>query len=306
MRRQFASLFLALSAGTLLLAEQPLPKIDTALLFHYVDYLEHWPADSELTITTPKPSAAMPGLWETTVERTALGRVVGQRRYFVSADGQHYLKADDFTIGDKPFASNIKLLSRQSSPSIGPADAPVTISAFEDFQCPDCADDTKLVKEQLPAEFGKQIRIVFHDYPLARHKWAMDAAIAGRCAFRGSNELFWNYYSWMFAHQPDINETNIQAKIAEFAAAANAGDSFHSCVANRATETEVKDSIKDALALEVQGTPTLFLNGRMLPILFPNGQMVAPDSQFPALKWLIQFELKTVPPADACCTAAPQ
>jgi hypothetical protein len=65
----------------------------------------------------------------------------------------------------------------------------------------------------------------------------------------------------------------------------------------------VKDSIADALSLEVQGTPTLFLNGRMLPMLFPNGQMVPPDSQFTAIKWLIQFELKVIPPAEACCMA---
>ena len=64
--------------------------------------------------------------------------------------------------------------------------------------------------------------------------------------------------------------------------------------------------IADALALEVQGTPTLFLNGLMLSMLFPNGQMVPAESQFTAIKWLIQFELKVIPPADACCMAGPE
>jgi protein-disulfide isomerase len=161
----------------------------------------------------------------------------------------------------------------------------------------------KLLKEQLPAEFGKQVRVVFHDYPLVQHKWALAAAIAGRCAFRSGNDLFWNYYGWVFSHQQEINETNFAAKVAEWAKVANAGDAFAGCFAERATENEVNDSIADALSLEVQGTPTLFLNGRMMPMLFPNGQMVPPDSQFDALKWLIQFELKVIPPADACCIA---
>jgi protein-disulfide isomerase len=279
------------------------PKVDNKLLFHYVKYLERWPADAELSASAPRVSFAMPGMFEVTVERTRMGRSVGQRVYYVSADGQHFLKGEPFSIGDKPFDARIARLKRQASPSIGPAEAPVTLSVFEDFQCPDCADEAKMLKEQLASEFGKQVRIVFHDYPLVQHKWAMSAAIAGRCAFRSSNDLFWNYYSWMFAHQREINADNFSAKLAEWVASAKAGSGFAGCVANKATESEVTASIADALSLEVQGTPTLFLNGRMLPMLFPNGQMVPPESQFSAIKWLIQFELNVVPPADACCLA---
>lgn len=279
------------------------PKIDNALLFHYVKYLERWPVDAELTASTPKASAAMPGMFEVTVGRTRMGRIEGQRIYFVSADGVHFLKGDSFAIGDKPYDARIVRLARQSSPSIGPKDAPVTLSVFEDFQCPDCADELKVLKEQLPAEFGKQVRVVFHDYPLVQHKWAMPAAIAGRCAFRSSNDLFWNYYTWVFTHHGEIDEKKFPSKLAEWSKSVKVGDSFNACIANRATEQEVNDSIADALSLEVPGTPTLFLNGRILPMLFPNGQMVPPESQFTAIKWLIQFELKVVPPADACCIA---
>jgi protein-disulfide isomerase len=279
------------------------PKIDGKLLFHYVQYMERWPADAELTVGAPRVSFAMPGMFEVTVERKRLGRVVGQRVYFVSSDGTHFVKGDSFAIGDKPFDAGIKRLKRQASPSVGPEDAPVTLSVFEDFQCPDCADEAKLLTGQLPAEFGKQVRIVFHDYPLVQHKWAMPAAMAGRCALRSGNDMFWKYYRWIYAHQSELNETNFPAKVAQWARDAKAGDGFSGCVANGSTQNEVKESIADALALEVQGTPTLFLNGRMLPMLFPNGQMVPPESQFTAIKWMIQFELHVIPPADACCMA---
>lgn len=296
---------LALMFAISLRVDAQIPKVENSLLFHYAKYMERWPADAELTASAPRVSLAVPGMFEVTVQRTRLGRLVGQRTYYVSADGRHFLKGDPFAINDKPFEARIARLKRQASPNIGPADAEVTLSAFEDFQCPDCADEAKMLKEQLPAEFGKQVRIVFHDYPLVQHKWAMPAAIAGRCAFRSSNELFWNYYSWVFAHRAEIDANNFSAKLAGWAASAKAGASFSSCVANRATESEVNDSIADGLSLEVQGTPTLFLNGRMLPMLFPNGQMVPPESQFTAIKWLIQFELKVIPPADACCMAGP-
>ncbi|HVO97724.1 MAG TPA: thioredoxin domain-containing protein [Bryobacteraceae bacterium] len=279
--------------------------IDSKLLFHYVKYMERWPADAELTVGTPKASMAMPGLFEVIVQRTRMGRVVSQRLYYATADGTHFLKGDTFAIHDKPFDTKIAILAQHKSPSIGPKDAGVTLDAFEDFQCADCADDAKVLKELLPLEFGKQIRVVFHDYPLVQHKWAMPAAIAGRCAFRSGDEAFWKYYSWVFSHRGEIDENNFAAKANEWAKTAGLGTKFASCLANRETESEVNASIADGLALEVQGTPTLFLNGRMLPMLFPNGQMVPPDTQFPALKWMIQFELKVIPPADACCMVVP-
>lgn len=300
------ALCIALCAGCAAAQAPPqAPTIDQKLLFHYVKYMERWPADSELKVTETKPSSNLPGLFEVTVRRTRSGASLSERHYFVTADGEHFLKGDTFRIAQAPFEDRIARLAQQSSPAIGPETAPVTLSVFEDFQCPDCADESRLLAEQLPAEFGKQIRVVFHDFPLTQHKWAKAAAVAGRCAFHESNDLFWNYYRWVFAHQREINETNFAAKLEEWSKGAGAGDAIASCVTGGAAEKEVDQSIADGISLEVQGTPTLLLNGRMLPMLFPNGLMVPAETQFTALKWLIQFELKVIPPADACCMVGP-
>jgi hypothetical protein len=90
----------------------------------------HFWSDSELTTGAPKVSFAMPGMFEVTVERTRMGRVVGQRVYFVSADGKHFPQGDPFAISEKPFEAHIARLKRQASPAIGPADAAVTLSVF--------------------------------------------------------------------------------------------------------------------------------------------------------------------------------
>ena len=93
---------LALAVATIAapLAAQTAPKIDSKLLFHYVKYIERWPADSDLKVTEIKPSKALPGLFEVTVERAGYGRVVGVRHYFVSSNGEHFLKGDAFQIGE--------------------------------------------------------------------------------------------------------------------------------------------------------------------------------------------------------------
>jgi hypothetical protein len=109
-RGDLALLFVA-SSGV----NAQIPKVDNSLLFHYVKYMERWPADSDLTASAPKVALAVPGRSEVTVERTRLGRVVGQH-------GKHFLKGDPFAINDKPFEARIARLKRQASPSIGPAD----------------------------------------------------------------------------------------------------------------------------------------------------------------------------------------
>lgn len=154
----------AVILGVFALIAAAQPPVDQKLLFHYVKYMERWPADSELKVQAIAPSKVMPGLFEVTVVRSRSGRNVGERRYFVAADGQHFLKGDTFQINETPFDTRIARLAKQVSPSIGPEKAPVTISVFEDFQCPDCADASKLLSEQLTAEFGNQVRIVFHDF----------------------------------------------------------------------------------------------------------------------------------------------
>lgn len=124
----------------------------------------------------------------------------------------------------------------------------------------------------------------------------MAAAIAGRCAFRVNNDLDLKFHDWIYAHQKEITEENVGARVTDWGVETKAGDAFNSCVAGRSSEGEVKQSIEDGLALAVPGTPTLFLNGRPVPM----------DTDWPTLKSMIQYELKATPPEDACCMAGPR
>ena len=58
--------------------------------------------------------------------------------FYISADGQTIIRGDVFTLGKSPFQSNLDKLTLADQPSFGPANAPVTIVEFGDFECPDC------------------------------------------------------------------------------------------------------------------------------------------------------------------------
>ncbi len=284
------------AAGSFAVLAQAPAKLDKAALTKYVVYLERWPADAQLTLSDPKDAPDLPGFQEVLIERTRLGRVVAQRRYFLSKDGQRFFKADVFQLSEPPYEAIRQRLSKGTWPSFGPADAPVTLIEFADLQCPDCAAETKIIRELLPVEFPKQVQVQFRDYPLVQHHWAMNASIAGRCVFQSSPALFWDYSDWVYAHQKEITESNFQEKLGQWSKDKKLDSAFETCVAQRSTEADVKKSIANGLALEVPGTPTLFLNGRMVPM----------DTDWPTLKWMIDYELKTTMPGESCCLVDPR
>src|SRR5271165_498907 len=210
------ALALLAAAGSAALLAQTPAKLDRAALTKYVLYLERWPADAIVTLSDPKDAPDMPGFQEIIVERTRLGRVVAQRRYFLGKDGQCFFKADVFQLSEPPYEATRQRLSKGAWPSFGPVTAPVTLIMFADLQCPDCAAESRTIRDLLPAEFPKEVQVQFRDYPLVQHHWAMSAAIAGRCVFQSGSPLFWDYADWIYAHQKEITETNFQEKLAQW------------------------------------------------------------------------------------------
>jgi protein-disulfide isomerase len=80
-------------------------------------------------------------------------------------------------------------------PSRGPADAPITIVEFSDFQCPYCAQMARILR-QVEAQFPGRIRLVFRDFPLPIHKDAAKAAEAAACA--RDQGKYWEMHDRLF------------------------------------------------------------------------------------------------------------
>ncbi|MBI2963950.1 MAG: thioredoxin domain-containing protein [Deltaproteobacteria bacterium] len=139
----------------------------------------------------------------------------------------------------------------------GPKDAPVTLVEFSDFQCPFCAQTTPLL-EQVLAAYPKQVRFVYKQFPLEQiHQNALAAAKASIAARHQGK--FWEMHDELFKISRELSPENIRAKARLIGLDLK---KFDADLASPATEKEVRDDIALGRSADVQGTPTLFINGK--------------------------------------------
>jgi protein-disulfide isomerase len=153
------------------------------------------------------------------------------------------------------------------APSRGPANAPVTIVEFGDFQCPYCGRVEQQLGE-LRKIYGKKIRFVWKDYPLPMHPQAMLAAEAARAA--GDQGKFWPMHDWLLAHQDSLGLTSIEE------AARHLGcdmAKFSKTLDAWQHRPQIDRDLAQVDKLGVSGTPTLFINGRKLQGILPTEQL---------------------------------
>lgn len=264
---------------------------DKAVLEGYVRHLFVWGPQIKVSVSDPKPSE-LPGFKEVSVTASA-GQAVQQETFYVSSDGRRFIRGSVYDITQSPFRSELGKLTTEGFPSVGPADAPVVIVMYSDFECGYCREEAKVIRIQLVKEYPSQVRLLFKDFPLEPiHPWAKPAAIAGRCFFRQRPEAFWDYHDWIFEKQGEITPENLKAKIEEFARAKNL-EAVLNCFDSRATEDEVNRSMAEARSVGVNSTPTIFVNGRRMVGNVP----------WPQLKQVIDHELayKKNHGGDKCC-----
>jgi protein-disulfide isomerase len=138
-----------------------------------------------------------------------------------------------------------------TDPARGPANAPISVVVFSDFQCPFCAGLVPTL-EDLRERYPNTLRVVWKDHPLAMHAWALPAALLAREAYdRGGEEAFWSVHDRIFDDQEDIDEAALEELAGELGLSWPPRPS-----------TAVDDSVRQGHALGVRSTPTTFVNGR--------------------------------------------
>jgi protein-disulfide isomerase len=144
-------------------------------------------------------------------------------------------------------------------PARGPAEAPVTMIEFSDFECPYCRTLARNLAE-VSRRYGDQVRLVFRHFPIESiHKHAMGAAKASVCA--GDQGKFWEMHDLLF-EGGGLAEADLLERAARVGLQK---EPFQACVASQAAADRVKADVTAAAALGLSSTPTLFVNGR--PIL---------------------------------------
>ena len=141
----------------------------------------------------------------------------------------------------------------------GPADAPVTLIEYGDFQCPYCGAAYPVLK-RVKARLGDRLRFVFRPFPLTEsHPNAEHAAEAAESvAAQGGPEAFWAMHDLLFEHQRRLDDASLlrYAKTAGADPARVAAD-----LADGRYTAMVQESFTGGVRAGVNGTPTLFIDG---------------------------------------------
>lgn len=271
----FRAISLCLLGALLLGAADPPQKsaFDKPTLEAYVRHLYLLPPQLTVTIGDPKTSA-LPGFKEVRV-RMSQGAQFQEVSLYVSGDGKKIVQGTFYDVAANPFKPELDKLKTQFQPALGTSGAPVAIVVFSDMQCPHCKAEAEMIRQKLIQNFPTQVRLYFKDYPLeGLHPWAKPAAMAGRCVFQQNSEAFWGYHDWVYAHQDTITPENLTDQVLGWAKDAKDVDAIKlgACIASKATQAEVEKEMEEARALDISGTPTMFVNGRRIPqtIEWPN------------------------------------
>lgn len=152
----------------------------------------------------------------------------------------------------------------QNGHARGPANAPVTIEEWADFQCPACGQFARIVAPQLLSTYVAkgQVQIVFHHMAFLGQEssWAAEAA---ECA--GEQGKFFEYHDKLYASQAGENRGAFSKdNLKRFGTEIGLAPSFAACVDSGRYAQAVRDDTKAGEGRGVTATPTLFINGRKI------------------------------------------
>lgn len=143
------------------------------------------------------------------------------------------------------------------TPRKGPADAKVVLVEFADFECPHCA----LMKDTVAGvakQFPDDVAVYFKQFPLGHHAHSHAAARATLAAHRQGR--FWQMHDLIFQNQGSLSP----ARFVEFATELGLNvDRFAKDMEDPALYAQIERDRKEAIAANLSGTPTIYINGRL-------------------------------------------
>lgn len=177
----------------------------------------------------------------------------------------YYIIANKYLIPNDP-SCVLALVSRQvnvsedDDPYIGAEKPKVTIIEFSDYACPYCAKFALEVEKKIVEEYGKVVKLVFRDFPVHGNA-SYKAAEAANCA--KEQNKFWEYHYILFERQNEwYNNLN---KLYDYASELGLNyDKFKACLDSGKYRSEVEKDLNDGISYGVSGTPTFFVNGKVI------------------------------------------
>lgn len=223
----------------------------------------------------PRTRSEVPGFDAITVNFTAEGKTSKPVTFLLSTDGKTLAQFSKYDISKDPKL----LVSGDGRPARGgPVNAPVLIVGFDDLECPYCATMHAQLFPALTERYKDQIHIVYRDFPLDIHPWAMRAAIDTNCVGAQSHAGYWNLVDYIHAHAAELggaekslakaNDTLDSLTREEGKRQKLNLDTLNACIVKQ-DDTVIKASLKLGESLGVDATPALFINGEKLEGALP-------------------------------------
>lgn len=207
-------------------------------------------------------------------DRTAGAKVLSAS-FYVMPDGKHLIASDSkgggvSPFGADPYADNRAMLAaRADGPAHGAESKDLMLVEFADLQCPHCKE-AQPTMDRLATDFPKA-RIVSENFPLVQvHPYAFEAAAYGVCIAKKSSAAYFTYAKAVYETQAALVPATAEATLNNAATKAGAdAASIAACAKTPEAKAEVAAQVKLGTDLGVDQTPTLAINGRLVPLTIP-------------------------------------
>jgi protein-disulfide isomerase len=224
--------------------------------------------EKEITAKIPAVTDAQIEEWyranQARVQGAALEQVRAPIRNYLTQERMHDIRTQylESLKAKTPVRINLdpprQRIANSDSPARGPANAPIEIIEFSDFECPFCLRADPTVR-QVMSTYGDKVRLVYRHYPLPNHPNARPAAEASACA--ADQGKFWAYHDRLFSGRVKLENADLKQHAVEIGLDAA---KFNACLDSHVKKSKVDEDMRAAEEAGVNGTPAFFINGRSL------------------------------------------
>jgi protein-disulfide isomerase len=253
-----------LAAAPTLIAQGPTLPATREKIINYIRQRFGIPATVKITMTDLRETA-YPDYFVTTITLDD-GKDKRNQPLFISKDMRYLVEGNLFNLNGDPRADIVRLISVKDQPTQGPENAPVTLVEYSDLECPVCARMQEELETDIVPKYGDKLRVVFKEFPLvAIHDWALTAAIAAQCTYQIDPAKYVDFRSAVYKNQASINGEHARDLLLHAGAEAGVDNmKLAACIDSKDSLPRVEANIREADALGVAQTPTMFINGRIL------------------------------------------
>ena len=250
------------------------------------------PPLSVVTVGPAQPSE-VPGYSTIAVTFSEEGKTSHPVNFLISNDGKTVAQFSKYDISADPRT----LVSADGRPARGgPPSAPVVIVNFDDLECPYCARLHETLFPAVTQRYGDKVRVVYKDFPLDQHPWAMHAAVDVDCLGAQSTAGYWNMVDYIHTHASEIGSDPAATKTAPGAPKSDKPEhsldrataqldqltrdqgtvqkvdttKLNACLAKQDTSA-IEASKQVGASLNVEATPSMFINGDKIDGALPIG-----------------------------------